>query len=73
MGISASWADSLVIIGLHMVLKMLGVNPMGRSASWYNSLDIISLDPVTNNGYVLNQWSLVPLGNTLLVLLPCDQ
>ena len=49
--------------------KLLGVNPMGLSASRFDSLDIIDLQPVKKL-WGLNQWELVTLGPTILILLP---
>ena len=45
---------------------------MGISGPWADSPDIIALYKF-KNVWVLTQWALVPLGMTLLILLPCRQ
>ena len=46
MGISDPRADSVEIIALHPVKKLVGINPMSLSAPWDDSLDIITLKTV---------------------------
>ena len=46
MGLSDPRSDSLEIIALQKVKKMIGINPIGISAPWANSIDIIDLKPV---------------------------
>ena len=43
MVISAPMADSLEIITLHPVKKLIGIDPMGLRYPWDDSLDIIAL------------------------------
>ena len=49
MGLSDSWDDSVDIIVLRSVKKILGIKPMGLSAPWAESLVIIVLQPVKND------------------------
>ena len=49
MSLSVPWSDSLDIIALKPVKKVLGINPLGFSAPWAESLVIISLHPVKNS------------------------
>ena len=42
------WGESLVIIALQSVKKLLGINPMVCNAPGSRSLDIITLDQVKN-------------------------
>ena len=49
MGLSATWTESLVIITLQIVKKLLGINPMGLIAPGDNYPEIIALYPVSKN------------------------
>ena len=69
MSLSDPWADSLDIISLKPVKKLLEINPMGLSAPWDDSLGIIALQPV-KKCHGLTQWDLASLWPTLSVLLP---
>ena len=46
MGLSAPFVDSIDIIALTPVLKILGIAPIGLSSPWDGSLLIIALQPV---------------------------
>ena len=46
MGLSAPRTNSLEIIALKPVKKLIRINPIILSAPWADSLDIISLNPV---------------------------
>ena len=46
MGFIAAIADSLEIIALQPVNKLIGINPMGLSSPMYDSIDIITLKKV---------------------------
>ena len=46
MGLSPPRADSLVIIALQPVKKLIGINPMGLISPGDDSLGIITLKPV---------------------------
>ena len=48
MSLSAPWYDSLDIIDLNPVKKILWINSMGIRSPWSNSLDINALQPVKN-------------------------
>ena len=71
MGLSDHWDNYLGIIALQTVKKLPGINPMVLSTPRSNYLDIIALDPVNNNFEGLTGWALLPLGPTILMLLPC--
>ena len=45
MFLSAPRADSIEIISLQPVKKLIGINPMILSVPWDNSLDIVALKP----------------------------
>ena len=49
MGLSAPRADSLYIIALQPVKKLLWINPMELSDPWAHSLDIIDLQTAKQN------------------------
>ena len=69
MGLSAPWAASLNIIAQNPVRKLIGNNPTALMFPWAGYIDIIALQTV-KNGKELTQWDLVPIGTTLLILLP---
>ena len=46
MGLSTSRSNSLDIISLRTVQKLISINPMSLSDPWSESLGIISLNPV---------------------------
>ena len=48
MDINAPWDDSIEIIVLKPVKKLLGINPMGIIAPRDDSLEIISLQKLNN-------------------------
>ena len=48
MGLSAPWADSILIIALRPVKTFLEINPMVNISPWADSLDIISLQTSKN-------------------------
>ena len=48
MGLSAPWAESIDIIDLQPVKKLIGINHMSLSDPWADSIDIIALNPVKN-------------------------
>ena len=47
--LSDPWADSLDIISLQLVKKLLEINPMDCRAPWGDSLEIIYLEPLHMN------------------------
>ena len=67
MGLSDPRSDSIEIIALQPVKKLIGINPMRLSSRWEESLDIIALKSVKKH-QGLTQWDLVALGLTLLIL-----
>ena len=73
MGLSTPCTDSLDIIDLQTVKKLLDINPMGLSPPWADSLDILALYPVNKNCQGLTQCDEVLLGPNLLILLTCIQ
>ena len=46
MGLSDPRADSIEIIVVQTVNKLIGINPMSLSYPWDNYPDIIALEPV---------------------------
>ena len=66
MGVSDPWAEYLEIIALKPKNRD---HPIGLSASWANSLVIIALQEVKKHKW-RTQLDIVPLGPTLLRLLP---
>ena len=48
MGLSDPRAESLEIIALKPVKKLIGIKPMSLSVPWADSIDIIALNPVKN-------------------------
>ena len=71
--ISYPWADSIDIIALKIVTKILGINPTVLGAPRVDSLVIIAFQTAEISFYVLTQWTLMPLRPILFWLFPFRQ
>ena len=72
MGLSYPRDESIDIISLRSLKKLIGVKIMSLSSPWDDYLDIIALNLVFKN-LGLTQGELLTLVTTLLIILPFSQ